>query len=325
MKEVIDSIAKSQKERQAQIMSGFINTDLSKGGEGSKGGKIIGHTTSGKPIYDHASHSSHKKFTAKEHKEAAKEHRKLSNKYSDQADKEENSEDVAALHDDMNYHEREYEKHTTSAENKRQQVDEDFENQNNSLEKGKKMPIGTKSGDYIKTSNGWRKIGSTDKSKIKSAHDTIHGKKEEEHANAIKTIYEQLDDEKKKDTKESLLSDFRKEIEAAQNDTEDISSATADVIDKYMNMDTDLFDSDDLNAIIDEFEDEDGGYENGQKFPGDNEVSGEKSKSVHKPGIVERSIKNNPKRFKGQNDMNKGLISSIIKGFGITDELSNNN
>jgi hypothetical protein len=47
---------------------------IRKGGEGSKGGKIIGHTKTGKPIYDSASHSAHKNFTVDEHREAAGKH-----------------------------------------------------------------------------------------------------------------------------------------------------------------------------------------------------------------------------------------------------------
>ena len=44
--------------------------DLEKGGEGSKGGKVIGHTKSGKPIYDHAEHAGHKEFSSQDHTEA---------------------------------------------------------------------------------------------------------------------------------------------------------------------------------------------------------------------------------------------------------------
>jgi hypothetical protein len=33
---------------------------LEKGGEGSKGGKVIGHTKSGRPIYSHKSNYPHK-------------------------------------------------------------------------------------------------------------------------------------------------------------------------------------------------------------------------------------------------------------------------
>ena len=52
----------------------ILGIDIKKGGEGSRGGKIIGHTKSGKPIYDSASHSAHKNFTADEHREAAGKH-----------------------------------------------------------------------------------------------------------------------------------------------------------------------------------------------------------------------------------------------------------
>jgi hypothetical protein len=45
--------------------------ELVKGGEGSRGGKIIGHTKSGKPIYDSFDHPSHKDFTKEDHGDAA--------------------------------------------------------------------------------------------------------------------------------------------------------------------------------------------------------------------------------------------------------------
>lgn len=44
--------------------------DLEKGGEGSKGGKIIGHTKSGKAIYENPHHESHKEFTKQDHIDA---------------------------------------------------------------------------------------------------------------------------------------------------------------------------------------------------------------------------------------------------------------
>ncbi len=49
------------------------------GGEGSRGGKIIGHTGSGKPIYGNANHPSHKEFTPGDHAEAAGKHLKEAN------------------------------------------------------------------------------------------------------------------------------------------------------------------------------------------------------------------------------------------------------
>lgn len=43
-------------------------------GEGSRGGKVIGHTRSGKPIYATYGHSGHKDFTAEDHADAAAVH-----------------------------------------------------------------------------------------------------------------------------------------------------------------------------------------------------------------------------------------------------------
>ena len=48
--------------------------DLIKAGEGSKGGNVIGHTQSGKPIYDSAGSANHKEFTAQDHYDAANRH-----------------------------------------------------------------------------------------------------------------------------------------------------------------------------------------------------------------------------------------------------------
>ena len=44
------------------------------GGEGSRGGKVIGHTSSGKPIYLNPKHAAHGDFTKQEHTEAANTH-----------------------------------------------------------------------------------------------------------------------------------------------------------------------------------------------------------------------------------------------------------
>lgn len=49
-------------------------SDLLEKAEGSRGGKVIGHTKSGKPIYDTFEHSGHKDFSRKEHIEAAHKH-----------------------------------------------------------------------------------------------------------------------------------------------------------------------------------------------------------------------------------------------------------
>lgn len=54
---------------------------LEKGGEGSKGGKVIGHTKSGKAIYENANHSKHKDFTVEDHDEAIEAHQKPRDEY----------------------------------------------------------------------------------------------------------------------------------------------------------------------------------------------------------------------------------------------------
>lgn len=51
-----------------------METELEKGGEGSKGGHIIGHTKTGKPIYDSHNHPNHKDFDRDEHATASKLH-----------------------------------------------------------------------------------------------------------------------------------------------------------------------------------------------------------------------------------------------------------
>lgn len=86
-------------------------SDLEKGGEGSKGGKVIGHTSSGKPIYDKFSHASHKDFSVFEHSEAVDHHmkaRKEANaKYHDTTDESERQKHKkVALH-----HTKQWEKH----------------------------------------------------------------------------------------------------------------------------------------------------------------------------------------------------------------------
>jgi hypothetical protein len=55
--------------------------DLIKSGEGSRGGKVIGHTKSGKPIYDQHNHPAHAGFNAKDHRDAANKNSMLMQKY----------------------------------------------------------------------------------------------------------------------------------------------------------------------------------------------------------------------------------------------------
>ena len=56
-------------------------------GEGSRGGKIIGHTTGGKPIYGNHNHPGHKGFSAEDHFKAHDLHVKQVEELLDQASK----------------------------------------------------------------------------------------------------------------------------------------------------------------------------------------------------------------------------------------------
>lgn len=56
---------------------------IEKGGEGSKGGHIIGHTSSGKPIYDQHDNEGHKGFTIQDHKDAGYVHSRKSDDHFD--------------------------------------------------------------------------------------------------------------------------------------------------------------------------------------------------------------------------------------------------
>ena len=55
------------------------NEDIEKA-EGSKGGKVVGHTKSGKPIYDNKHANDYKDFSSADHKDAANHHREVAKK-----------------------------------------------------------------------------------------------------------------------------------------------------------------------------------------------------------------------------------------------------
>lgn len=78
--------------------------DIQKGGEGSKGGKIIGHTKSGKPIYDTHGHEGHKDFNEQDHRDAMLEHTKI-----------QNYQHAKGNHDQKDYHRDQRLKHEKSA------------------------------------------------------------------------------------------------------------------------------------------------------------------------------------------------------------------
>ena len=62
---------KTIEERKKELLESLI---VEKGGEGSRGGKVIGHTKSGKAIYAAQSAKHEKSYTSKDHEDAAYAH-----------------------------------------------------------------------------------------------------------------------------------------------------------------------------------------------------------------------------------------------------------
>lgn len=71
----LDDIEKSHEKKKD-------NLSKAGSGAGSRGGKIVGHTKSGKPIYANADHSSHAKFSVEDHNDAMSHHQKVKGKSS---------------------------------------------------------------------------------------------------------------------------------------------------------------------------------------------------------------------------------------------------
>lgn len=63
----------------AQVISYALDEAglIKKAGEGSRGGHVIGHTKSGKPIYDSAKHPDHSSFTKQDHQDAIDAHKNI--------------------------------------------------------------------------------------------------------------------------------------------------------------------------------------------------------------------------------------------------------
>lgn len=74
-----ESFNELNKATRGHMLDSYKNADeIIKGGEGSRGGKVIGHTKSGKPVYSHkdAGHESYKDFSIADHLDAASLHEK---------------------------------------------------------------------------------------------------------------------------------------------------------------------------------------------------------------------------------------------------------
>ena len=76
--EARDYILKAQTDRMNHITNSFSNADELLKAEGSRGGNVIGHTKSGKPIYENkAAHNPvYANFTKQDHSDAEQAHNK---------------------------------------------------------------------------------------------------------------------------------------------------------------------------------------------------------------------------------------------------------
>lgn len=64
-----------QKQQSEKIRSCYESENLEKGGEGSRGGKIVGYTKSGKPIYEgRGTAKKYESFTKQDHHDAVDHH-----------------------------------------------------------------------------------------------------------------------------------------------------------------------------------------------------------------------------------------------------------
>ena len=89
---------------------------MPKGGEGSKGGVVIGHTKSGKAIYKDASHEDHKSFKPDDHKSAANLHQdvydRAQKKLHEKHQSDENFKPSQKVFDFLQHHQRQAAMHT---------------------------------------------------------------------------------------------------------------------------------------------------------------------------------------------------------------------
>ena len=91
-------------------------------GEGSKGGDIMGHTRTGKPIYASANHESHQGFGSQDHKDAMNQHHevwsKTQSKIQNIRNKKPNWHPPKQIHDFLNHHYTQMQRHQSLASTK---------------------------------------------------------------------------------------------------------------------------------------------------------------------------------------------------------------
>lgn len=81
-KERKEEADEQESELKEEIEKSFVDKkiDIIKGGEGSRGGQIIGHTRSGKPVYANRESHSYADFSKQDHEDAATHHKEMMNK-----------------------------------------------------------------------------------------------------------------------------------------------------------------------------------------------------------------------------------------------------
>lgn len=126
--------------------------ELEKGGEGSKGGKIIGHTRSGKAIYDKIGHASYSNFDHKDHMDASNVHSSIGHvpSYETPLSREEANNHV---HASWKHEDKFFEQHQSDKESGKEGVSEDAKE---SVDHGKK-----EADKYIAEANKNKDISST--------------------------------------------------------------------------------------------------------------------------------------------------------------------
>jgi hypothetical protein len=87
-------------EEQKRKLLALYGVKIEKSGEGSRGGKVIGHTKSGKPIYEHSIYNS-AGFSTEDHSDAMSAHMKASREHSNFAKEHKHVQDNSPKKDDI--------------------------------------------------------------------------------------------------------------------------------------------------------------------------------------------------------------------------------
>ena len=115
---------------------------MAKGGEGSRGGTVIGHTKSGRPIYKDGKHHGHTGFSERDHKDAADLHHRITEMASKRLEEKRTTDndftpkDAKGVQEFLNHHYKTMTHHQLKA-NAKLNEREDREGKTRSRRKGK--------------------------------------------------------------------------------------------------------------------------------------------------------------------------------------------